>query len=211
MKKLVFLLMTSLALISCGDDDSNSGSGLKPATVTISGGGTPTIYTLSYDSKNRIQSVNEGGNNSVFSYTEDNKVDRITTGADYIQFTYAANGNLVSVITDDGQDYNVSQTGDDTFDFGGTPITLNNAGDWASVGTVSLTYSSAKGSFANVKHLDNIALQFVMSSSYFYAHKKRVTSVASGGTDIPIVSAQGEKGLPASYTIESSIVSFTYN
>jgi len=211
MKKLMLLLLTCFTMLSCGDDDSNSNSGPKPASISIGNNGEPLIYNLTYDSKNRIQTVNNGTINATLSYTAKNQVDRITTGTSFAQFSYNDEGRLLSIVTDEGQDLNVSATGDNIYDFAGTTAILNDNGDYISLGTLNFTYSSAKGAFANVKHVDVIALQFVIQSSYFFAGKKRLEMLSSGGTTYPIVSTAGEKGLPATYLIDGSLVTFTYN
>jgi len=196
-------------MLSCGDDDSNSGSGLKPSTITIAA--NPSVsFNMAYDNKNRLSTITQSGFTATFTYGSDNKLDLISNGTNSYQFNYADNGNLVSVIDEDDDQLPISQTGENAYMYDGTLLTFDEQGDWKSAGTTSFTYAAQKGPFANVKHLNQLALQLVLPSPFFYTGKKRLESLNPNGVPFTITATEGERGLPATYSFNGSTISFQY-
>jgi len=208
MKRLLILLFAGSTLFSCGDDDSGSNSTLKPASIKI---GNDEPILIAYDDKDRIQSVNTEGIVSVFTYNDQNRVQKVTTGADFYEFTYDQDGKYTSMVEDGGDVMAFTHIGNNQYTVNGTTIGFEGNGDWKMYDVYSFSYSNKKGPFANVKHFNPLALMLVNGQMLYIASKKRRVSISVGNEVVPVATVDGEKGLPASETIQSGTIQYTYS
>jgi YD repeat-containing protein len=212
MKKIITVLLLSVFLSNCGSDDSG-GSSLKPTSMSASSGGTTDLRTFTYDNKDRLQSMTSDGDAINFTYNNKNKVDKITIGTDFYQFAYNSSNQLISVTDQDGDVTAVTPLGNNSYTIEGTTVALDANGDFTAFSNVTFTHGSTKGAFANVKAFDALALYFADEASYIYAAKKRVTNIGSNGSQFAFTYTEGEKGLPATATLNSgtaTTIIYTY-
>ncbi|RZJ72878.1 hypothetical protein [Flavobacterium sp.] len=207
MKKLVVLLLTSFALFSCGDDDSGAVSGLRPSAVSLNG----NVRTYSYDEKGRMATVTRFGETATFHYNDKNQVETISSPQGAIGFTYDEDGKYASFTNENGQPVVLTYVGDDVYTANGETLAFHPNGDWKIYLGGTFEYSSGKGAFANVRHLNLLALAAIDGESVYFASKKRQTSVQIQTQTIPYVTIEGEKGLPESATVSNYGVSYTYS
>jgi|GEM_PF-2590240 len=195
MKKLTFLLLTSLALISCGDDDQGSGTrGPKPKSITLNSGNAPDTRTFEYDNKNRISKMVINGSASTFTYNESGDVDKMSYEGGFYEFDYV-DGELATVTNSDGLATQVTMSPGGVYNYGNLSYTLNGSGDYATFGLFTISYGSKNGIFANVNRMHPLAMFLADQFSYVYGSSRR-PDVFANNQDYPFVTTAEEEGLP---------------
>ncbi|RZJ68190.1 MAG: hypothetical protein EOO50_01875 [Flavobacterium sp.] len=210
MKKIIFIFATAFSLFSCSDDDS-SGSALKPSTVNFSVDGVTELRAFTYDTKNRISTFTAGGETTTFTYTNKNQVERLTGSDSFLEFSYDSSGKLTGLVDQDGVAVNITQTGDYSYVVEGITYSFNPNGDWNLYESVTYTYSSSKGPFANVRHLNLLALSFVDNYTYLYASKKAFSTAFNQGLEFSFAITTGDNGLPQTSTVDTFSATYTYS
>ncbi len=190
-------------MISCSDDDSGSASGPKPTTVTVNG----ISRTFAYDEKGRIVSLIKDGDLATFQYNSKNQVQTVSDANETITFTYDSDGKYTGFSTSNGQSIVLTHLGNDAYVSNGESYAFYANGDWK-IYLGTLHYNSKKGAFANVKHLNALALAVVDPESVYFASRKRHESIDSQGQIFNYTSTEGEKGLPATASVAN--YNFTY-
>lgn len=208
MKKLLLILAFASFAFSCGDDDSGSGSSLKPTSVTI---GDADPITFAYDDEDRVQSVSIEGTTSIFTYDDENRVDKVTTGANFYQFTYDADGKYTGIVDEQGAITPLVHINDNDYTANGTPIGFESNGDWQQYTQLLFNYSNKKGPFANVRQFNAFALTLANNQMLYFASKKRRVSITSGNIVATYTATEGEKGLPATETVDGGMIAYQYS
>jgi len=208
MKKLLFTILASMALLSCGDDGSGSVSGPKPVSATIA---DDIAMTFAYDDKDRIQSVSAGGTTTTFTYNAESLVDKVITGDDFYQFTYDDDGKYTGIVNPNGDVGVLTHLGDDNYSSDGLVVNLESNGDWEEYQQFEFSYSNRKGAFAHVKSFNVLALLLIDFETLYFASRKRRSAITSGNTVSSYTAVEGEKGLPASETVEGVTIQYVYS
>ncbi|RYZ88726.1 MAG: hypothetical protein EOP06_10485 [Proteobacteria bacterium] len=209
MKKILFLLLTAALSFSCNDDDSSSGPKLKPLSAAVVVGGETELRTYSYDEKDRMSSVTVDNVLNTFTYDGENRVTRVTNPDGSIDFAYDEDGKLTTITVEDGEVLTVEMPNDNTYFLDGSQFSFNDNGDWSLFQVYAYSYTSGKGPFANVKHLNLLAMAFIDEQSQYFVSRKRISNI-SIGMQYPVVYGEGTDGMPSSFAIEGITATFAY-
>jgi len=208
MKKLILLVLT-LAMLSCSDDDSNSGSGLKPSRIAV--GNLPEdVRTFTYDNKNRLETVTFAGTTGTFTYDNQNRVERVSRGDVSFTFQYNDQDKYVSFTTQGGEVNPIMHLGENNYTYNGQNLNFTTDGDWLSFSGSGLTYSDDKGPFANARHLNFFALALMDEASVYYASKKRRIAIVNGDNVEDYTTVEGDNGFPVSTFVYDIMSTYTY-
>jgi len=217
MKKVLLMLLASVAMVSCGSDDGN-GKSKRPETVTIAGGTESYLFGMTYDNKGRLSTMSSNyvdNHTFSFSYNESGKVSNVGvtgSGASSVAFTYGTDGRLAT-LTRGGSPYTVNWTDASTVSIDGTVIKVDSNGDLAMIDQAVLTRDSGKGAFANVKGVDGLTMYLVEMTSAYYASKKPLKSFTGSGVGTVLTNQmQGGYVTSATFPVSGSnyVMNITY-
>lgn len=147
---------------------------------------------------------------NTFEYNNQNQVTGISksdnTGFD---FFYVA-GKLDHVIATEDPDISwpITYQNDGRFTFRQIMFDVNASGDLSLFNGLALSYSNEDGPFANVRHINHIALFLADPNSYMYATQHTLEEMRVGQWIYPFEHVLSDQGLFQSTTVETVSIGY---
>ncbi|MBD3582997.1 hypothetical protein [Flavobacterium selenitireducens] len=213
MKKIICFAAIALTFFGCADDDTAAtASEPKPISVTTHiENGLSQTRSFTYDAKGRLATLSKSGETVTFSYDENNLVRRVKSSSKNYYLNYDANGKFTEFFNaTDNEVVEFYHQGDNNYLTDGIFLAFHTNGDWRVFDYRDFTYSEGKGPFANVKHLNMLAVTLADEGALRYCAIKRRQTFAMDGVSIAYECAEAPADLPTSERLGETRYSYQY-
>lgn len=211
----IALLLTAVFAVCCSDEDASADvvPGPKPVLVTTHiENGLSQTRTLTYDAKGRLATLSKSGETVTFSYDGQNLVRRVESATKNYYLNYDSDGKFEEFINaTDNEFVSFTHLGNNDYIMEGSFIAFHQNGDWRKLGDYAFGYTEAKGAFANVPHLNVLAVVLADEDALRYCALKRRQTYTFEGISIGYECDDDPAELPLSETLDQTTYSYQYD
>lgn len=170
----IFLLLITLSLASCNNDDDNNPEtqlGFFPTKIVLEDGGTPLEIEFTYDNRNQIALITSDAFNLSFAYNSNGLIGetRFNGTSTVISMTY--NGEIVTSLTETDETTSdvtpVSYT-DETYSTNSAIIKLNPQNQVIEFYGSPIAYANNSGPFSQLKFQPALFISTDVAPLYSY-------------------------------------------